>query len=69
MLVWSNHRGMPHDVNIYRDESGWILATVWKNKVFPTLPALLSAMVRDNIVTAEDAESIRKTIETRCKQK
>ena len=62
MLVWSNHQGMPSDLNIYHDDSGWTLATVLTVKRFSDLPSLLSAMVRDGITTAAEAENIKNTI-------
>ena len=62
MQIWSNHKGSPHDLNIYHDDSGWTLATVLTVKRFPDLPSLLSAMVRDGITTTADAENIKKKI-------
>ena len=62
MLAWSNRRGMPNDLNIYHDDSGWTLATVLTVKRFPDLSSLLSAMVRDGITTTADAENIKKKI-------
>ena len=62
LLVWSNHNGMPNDINIYFSDDGWAYATVWTVKLFPDLRSLLQSMIHNGIVTVEYAERIRKTI-------
>ena len=69
MLMYSNKKGTPDDINVYYDptnaENQWLLGTVWSTKCFPTLDALLDSMVRNGIETKESIKTIKTKIEKR----
>ena len=62
MLVYSNHLGMPNDLNIYHDPGDkypWTFGTVEGTYIFHTASELTQSLKRRGLLTREIEQAIK----------
>ena len=65
MLVYSNHMGMPHNLDIFWDrdeEFPFFLETININRSFRTIDKMLAFMIEEGITSKLDARILEKEI-------
>ena len=65
MLVYSNRRGMPHDINIYFDRDNkypFMVATIERNALFKSLEGVVSFLEKEGFCSAINAKMIAEKI-------